>query len=131
MVKGDLKTLQKILLVLELITDWGRRYDLAALYREFSSTLLTELDYLQEGRNCERLLADLPPESSIKIPQVFWGHTRQRVLTLEYLKGFKITDVEHWQDIVQPQQVVTQLVESYISQILERGFFMRTRIGIF
>lgn len=122
-VKGDLKTLQKILLVLELITDWGRRYDLAALYREFSSTLLTELDYLQEGRNCERLSANLPPESPVKIPQVFWSHTRQRVLTLEYLKGFKITDVEQWQHLVQPKQVVEQLVESYISQILEEGFF--------
>ncbi len=122
-VKGDLKTLQNILILLGIITDWGRRYDLAALYREFSSTLLTELDYLQEGRNCERLFANSPPEAQVKIPQVFWDYTRQRVLTLEYLEGFKITDVEHWQDRVQPKQVVAQLVESYISQILEHGFF--------
>lgn len=122
-VKGDLKTLQNILLVLELITDWGRRYDLAALYREFSSALLTELDYLQEGRNCEKLSANLPAEAPVKTPKIYWNYTRQRVLTMEYLEGFKITDLEHWPGLVPPKQVVAQLVESYLSQILEHGFF--------
>jgi len=122
-IKSDLKTLQNILLLVEMVTNWGRRYDLPALYREFSVTLLSELDYIQEGNNCERFLANLTAESRVKIPRVYWSHTTQRVLTIEYIEGFKITNVEQWKNVVTTKQVVSQLVEIYITQILEQGFF--------
>ncbi|NLC07854.1 MAG: AarF/ABC1/UbiB kinase family protein, partial [Syntrophomonadaceae bacterium] len=122
-VESDLKTLQRIIILLELLTDWGRRFDISALYREFSNTLVSELDYIQEGKNCERFQNNFAAENRVKIPQVYWDYTTRRVLTLEYLQGYKITDVQQWETIIAPSSLVALLVETYIQQILEQGFF--------
>lgn len=122
-VESDLKTLQRIIILLELLTDWGRRFDISALYREFSNTLVSELDYIQEGKNCERFQNNFAAENRVIIPQVYWDYTTRRVLTLEYLQGYKITDVQQWETIIAPSSLVALLVETYIQQILEQGFF--------
>lgn len=122
-VESDLKTLQRIIILLELLTDWGRRFDISALYREFSNTLVSELDYIQEGKNCERFQNNFAAENRVKIPQVYWEYTTRRVLTLEYLQGYKITNVQQWESIIAPSSLVALLVETYIQQILEQGFF--------
>ena len=122
-VNSDLKTLQRIIVILEIFTDWGRRFDLTALYREFSSSLISELDYIQEGKNCERFATNFGDDERVKIPQVYWEYTTRRVLTLEYVEGYKIAEVELWKECTTPALIVPLLVEVYIRQILEQGFF--------
>ncbi|HKT56657.1 MAG TPA: AarF/ABC1/UbiB kinase family protein [Microbacterium sp.] len=74
--------------------DFARRLDLNGVIREFSQTLLAELDYLHEARNAERFAANFAHRPDAIVPRIFWDTTTARVLTLERLRGLKITDVD-------------------------------------
>ena len=65
----------------------------AALVDEFAQTLRAELDYLQEARHAEQFAANFAGDPRVHIPRVFWNATTTRVLTLERLRGIKISDV--------------------------------------
>ncbi len=68
-------------------------YDLPGLAEEFARTLRGELDYLAEGRNAERFAENFAADPGVRIPKVFWETTTTRVLTLERLDGYKVSDL--------------------------------------
>jgi ubiquinone biosynthesis protein len=71
----------------------ARQYDLRGIVEEFSRTLRAELDYLQEGRNAERVAADFADSPDVAIPRVFWKTSMSRVLTLERMHGIRVEDL--------------------------------------
>jgi ubiquinone biosynthesis protein len=68
-------------------------YDVVGIAEEFAQTLRAELDYLREGRNAEQFAANFEDDPDVQIPRVFWERTTFRVITLERLRGIKITDL--------------------------------------
>jgi ubiquinone biosynthesis protein len=70
------------------------RLDLVGLAREFARLLRAELDYRKEGKNAERFAANFADDADVQIPRVFWETTTSQVITLERIRGMKITDVE-------------------------------------
>jgi ubiquinone biosynthesis protein len=70
----------------------GTPYDLVGLTRAFSSTLRAELDYLREADNAERFATTFAHDPTVHIPAVFRYLTTSRVLTLERVRGTKVTD---------------------------------------
>jgi ubiquinone biosynthesis protein len=75
-------------------TELGHRYDLVALVDEFAYTVRNELNYLREGRNADIFRRNFKDDPRIHIPYVYWELSTRRVLTLERVKGVKITDLE-------------------------------------
>ena len=69
------------------------RYDVVGLADEFVQTLRAQLDYLQEARNAERFSANFAGEPWVQIPRVYPDLTTSRVITLERIRGMKITDL--------------------------------------
>ena len=69
------------------------RYDVVGLADEFVRSLRAQLDYLQEARNAERFAANFAGDPWVQIPRVFPDHTTSRVITLERIRGMKITDL--------------------------------------
>lgn len=61
---------------------------------EFGRNLFSEIDYLVEGRNADRLRRLMRDRTDVRIPRVIWKHSGRRVLTLEYIEGIKIDRVE-------------------------------------
>ena len=53
-----------------------------------------ELDYRSEGRNAERFRRHWAGDPHVQIPRVYWSYTRERVLTLEFLDGIQVADVD-------------------------------------
>jgi len=62
------------------------------LVQEFAQTLRAETDYIREGRNAERFIANFSGDDSVHFPCVFWEQTTGRVLTLQRITGIKIDD---------------------------------------
>ncbi len=71
----------------------ARYYDLLAIAQEFAQTLRAELDYVQEAHNVERFAANFAADLSVHIPCVYWETTTSRMLTLERIRGIKISDI--------------------------------------
>lgn len=57
-------------------------------------TLLKELDYLNEGRNAERFAYNFKAEKGVKVPQIYWQHSTSKVLTMEFIEGIRMGDME-------------------------------------
>ena len=60
----------------------------------------------------------------VAVPQVYWTYTRSRVLTLEYLEGVQLADidVEHW-TLDQRRRLAYLITETWMTMIFRHGFF--------
>ncbi len=102
-------------------------FDLAnwlELSDEFGHTLFSEIDYLKEGRNADRLRKLVRSRPEIRIPRVHWRYTGRHVLTLEYIPGTKISQVAQLKAKGFDLRIVgNMLVNCYLEQFVLTGFF--------
>jgi predicted unusual protein kinase regulating ubiquinone biosynthesis (AarF/ABC1/UbiB family) len=98
--------------------------DWEGMLREFQLTVFEEMDYAREGRNAERFRESFRSWRVIKVPKIHWTHTTSRVLTMDFIRGTKVTDLESLRARkISPVKVNRLLVRTYLKQLLEDGFF--------
>lgn len=90
-VQTDFTTLKVLATVVgTLFKNWEYTW----LFPELEESVLLELDFLQEATNGERVGRLLERDRRIHIPRVRWDLSSARVLTMEFIDGVKVTDVE-------------------------------------
>lgn len=120
----DLEILHDLARVVENRVEWARRYRLREMIEEFSLSLRNELDYEVEGRNGERVARQFENDSTIHIPKIYWDLTSKKVLTMEMIKGIKVTHIEELDEKGYDRELIAaRLADSMFTQILEYGFF--------
>ena len=98
--------------------------DWEGMLREFHVTVFEEMDYAREGRNADRFRQSFRSWRVIKVPHIHWSHTTSRVLTMDFIRGTKVTDLEGLRARkISPVKVNRLLVRTYLKQLLEDGFF--------
>ncbi len=123
-IRIDLNAIRQVIKLIKTFTDWERFIDLDAIYQEFEETLWGELDYLKEGHNAEVIAANSSDDKELLIPEIIWEYTRTRVLTMEYVRGIKITNYEEIEDAgIDRKRVAAHLLSIYIRQVLVDGFY--------
>jgi len=65
---------------------------------EFAKTIREEMDYNRERAMLEEIRANFADEDRIRIPTAFEAVSGPRVLTMEYIPGTKISDVDALDD---------------------------------
>lgn len=99
-------------------------HDLTLIIDEFGCKLFEEIDYLNEGRNAEKFAINFRNNPEVKVPKIYWRYSSRRVLTLEWIHGFKLTDVDNIRASgLDPNEIVKIGVTSGLQQLLEHGFF--------
>lgn len=120
-VETDLRAIRLIVWGLQKIFP-NIRFDM--LYEEFSKIVHHEMNYIIEGRQAEQFHKNFSEDDRIVVPLVVWKHTTQRVLTLQFVDGIKISRVDEiGRAGIDTKQVATLLAESYMKQILQHRFF--------
>jgi ubiquinone biosynthesis protein len=100
------------------------RYDVVGLADEFVHTLRAQLDYLQEARNAERFTANFADEHWVQIPRVYPDLTTSRVITLERIRGMKITDLTALEEAGLERNALAERTALIVAKmIFEDGFF--------
>ncbi|MDJ1175425.1 ABC1 kinase family protein [Roseofilum capinflatum] len=100
------------------------RSDLVAIADEFGARIYEEMDYTHEGRNAERFEQLYGYIPDIYVPQIYWQYTNRRVLTMEWITGTKLTDLEKIrQQGLDASYLIEVGVECSLRQLLEHGFF--------
>ncbi|HEX8722529.1 MAG TPA: AarF/ABC1/UbiB kinase family protein, partial [Pyrinomonadaceae bacterium] len=98
--------------------------DWEGMLREFRETIAEEMDYAREGRNADRFRANFRDWRPVRVPRIHWSHTTARVITMEFIRGTKVTDLEGLKARrISPVKVNRLLVRAYLKQLLEDGFF--------
>jgi len=99
-------------------------HDLTLIVDEFGTKLFEEIDYIHEGGNAEKFAHNFRHQTSVKVPLIYWSYTNTRVLTLEWINGFKLTDTKSIRKTgIDPEAVIQIGVTSGLQQLLEYGFF--------
>jgi predicted unusual protein kinase regulating ubiquinone biosynthesis (AarF/ABC1/UbiB family) len=99
-------------------------HDLTMIVDEFGTKLFEEIDYLNEGRNAEKFATNFRDDPTVKVPAIYWRYSSKRVLTLEWIHGFKLTDVDRIREAGLDQDDLVEIgVVSGLRQLLEFGFF--------
>lgn len=120
----DLATFSYLMEGLDKFTKVGRTMDIPKVVSEFIRTIGDELDFVREGDNAVRFKNHFSDDELVYVPDIYWDYTTDKVLTLEAIDGIKISDYAAIEAAGIDRKVVAQeIVESYLKQVLEDGFF--------
>lgn len=99
-------------------------HDLTLIVDEFGTKLFEEIDYINEGHNAEKFATNFRDEPLVKVPKIYWEYSNYKVLTLEWINGFKLTDTAKIQAAGLDTDTLIKIgVTSGLQQLLEHGFF--------
>lgn len=100
------------------------RSNLVAILDQFASRIFEEMDYTLEGKNAEKFAQYYGQQEGIYVPQIYWQFTAKRVLTMEWVEGVKLTELEKIKaQGLDSRQIIGLGVECSLRQLLDRGFF--------
>ena len=100
------------------------RSDLVALIDELGKRVFEEMDYCNEASNAEAFARLHRANPRIAVPAIYRHATSRRVLTMEWIDGVKLTNLEAVRGIgVDPDDMVAVGVNCSLQQLLEHGFF--------
>ncbi|MEX2282152.1 MAG: AarF/UbiB family protein [Gemmatimonadota bacterium] len=120
----DLEALDDIAEFLDKHTEAGRRYDFCGMLDQFRKSLLRELDYQQEAQHLAILAHNLREFEQIVVPRSIPDYTTSRVLTMDYVRGIKITEVSPLRRMEMDGAALgNSLFRAYMKQILVDGVF--------
>jgi len=95
-----------------------------AIVEEFARTVSKELDYRVEAGHMERFAKNFEADPAVRIPAVHREATTRRVLTMEFIPGIKVSEIEKLDQAGADKKVITQRgAELVLRQIFEHGFF--------
>lgn len=120
----DLSALHEAAGLLDAHTEFGRRFQLTGLIKEFRKALARELDYRQEADNLVRLGEMLSGWKRLVVPQPVDDFTTSRVLTMDYVRGRKVTTIGPLARLdMEGAALADELFAAYLHQVLVAGFF--------
>ena len=91
---------------------------------EFARSIRQELDYRLEARNAERFRHNFAGHPHVRVPRVYWSYTRARVLTLEYLVGIQVADLDFETTPLEHRRRLAEVItEAWMTMIFRHGFF--------
>ncbi|HON60100.1 MAG TPA: AarF/UbiB family protein [Smithella sp.] len=94
------------------------------IIEEFARTLERELDFTLEAANMERVAAQFVNDRTIYIPKVYSEYSGARVLTMEFIDGIKVSDLEKLREAGMDLKVITARGADFVmKQVFEFGFF--------
>jgi len=98
--------------------------DVRGVVDEFARQIRQELDYRLEARNAQTFHHNFAGDPHVHVPRVYWSYTRARVLTLEWLQGTQIADIETTTlSLEERREIAYLMAETWMTMIFRHGFF--------
>jgi predicted unusual protein kinase regulating ubiquinone biosynthesis (AarF/ABC1/UbiB family) len=120
----DIAVLARVVRRLSRYPSFTENADWEGMLREFRETISEEMDYAREGKNADRFRQNFREWRPVRVPRIYWTHTTARVITMDFIRGTKVTDIDGLKARrISPVKVNRLLVRAYLKQLLEDGFF--------
>ncbi|MGB5139865.1 MAG: AarF/ABC1/UbiB kinase family protein [Candidatus Zixiibacteriota bacterium] len=120
----DLSILQDLAGLLERYVPESRPFDPVAIVDEVWKSARQETDFSFEARNLEIFARNFAKDPLIVLPAVFRDMSTAKVLTLSYIDGIKISDIDKMAAAgIDPIEITKVGGELVATQIFEHGFF--------
>lgn len=98
--------------------------DIHMILDELWNVAKDEMDFLKEASHMEEFARRNRDIVYVGVPKLYHEYTNQHVLVMEYIDGYNIDDkdtlIAHGYDL---EEIGMKLVENYIKQIMDDGYF--------
>ena len=94
------------------------------LVDEFARSIRLELDYAHEARNAEAFHRNFAHTAGVVVPRVIRQYSTGRVLTLEFLRGTKVSELDL--ERMRPDErrdVAYRMADTWMTMVFRHGFF--------
>lgn len=123
-IETDMSILFSLVKLIEKRSINGRLFQPIEIIREFSRTIRKELDFVNEGHNIEKFRINFRESETVHIPKVHWELTTKKILTMEFIKGVKISKVIGSENSMFDKKIISSRgIDMILKQILVDGFF--------
>ena len=123
-IETDLNILFDLAGLIERRIPESELYNPTAIAQEFARTIRRELDFIREGRNIDRFLRNFEDDETVFIPKVYWDLTTEHVLTMEFIDGIKISELDKLEKAGLDRKIIAYNgAQVILKQVFEHGFF--------
>jgi predicted unusual protein kinase regulating ubiquinone biosynthesis (AarF/ABC1/UbiB family) len=97
----------------------NRDIDLQSIIDDFGELIYRELDYVAEASNAQRFNELYADVTDVFVPKIYSDYTTSRVLTMEWVDGYRITDKATMKRLgLDESKLIDSLVQCSLRQIL-------------
>jgi ubiquinone biosynthesis protein len=123
-IDSDMRILRDVAEMLERNVPESQQFEPKGLVEELARSTQKEINFLNEARNIEIFADNFKEEPGIKVPEVYRQFTTSKILTLEMIKGIKISRIEELKKAGYDTEKICQYGSRMIlKMIFEDGFF--------
>ena len=123
-VAQDLKVLKKILPLALQFVDPNLRYSAKAMLSQFIETIHEEMNYSIESENLKQIKKDMDSTDKVVVPSVFDDFSSKNILTMEYIPGIKVTNVQALDKKgIDREQLVIDVHKVFFTMLLKHSIF--------
>ncbi len=123
-VREDLAVLRDIATYIEENFEELEHIRPCALVEEFARTFAMEMDLRAEARNIDRFARNFADEPNVRLPKVYHEFCNSSLLTMEYLSGRKVTQVEDWSSFPrEPEEIANLGTKLLLKSVFEHRFY--------
>jgi ubiquinone biosynthesis protein len=120
----DVKILNRLAGTVDKHVSKSRTYNLPAMAKEFERSIFKELNYMEEVKNITKITNNFKEVDYIKIPEVYPELCTSKVINMELIDGYEVTDL-YGKEIegINNAEIAQYGCQSYLKQVLIDGFF--------
>jgi ubiquinone biosynthesis protein len=123
-IETDIRILRDLAALCERHLPESRYYGPVRIVDEFARTIRREMDFVREGRNIDRFRKYFAGDETVYIPKAFWDLTAPKVLTMEYIHGIKISELEQLQAAgIERKTIAINGANLILKEVFEFHFF--------
>jgi predicted unusual protein kinase regulating ubiquinone biosynthesis (AarF/ABC1/UbiB family) len=123
-IEQDIKVLKKVIPLAMRFVDPNLRFSAQSMLSQFIETIHEELDYTIESSNLKKIKQNLSRHHNVKIPQVYDEYSTKNILTMEYIPGIKITNIEDLDKKgLDRQKIVIDVHKVFFTMLLRDSIF--------
>jgi ubiquinone biosynthesis protein len=123
-IEADILIMKDFSQLLEKYYEAARSIGLVTIVNTFEKSIIGELSFSQELSNMERFRKNFRENQTMYVPETYKNLSNKNILCMEYIDGIKVSDKEKLlASGLDLKQIASLIVDLYIKQIIEHGFF--------
>lgn len=123
-IEQDVSIMFTLARLLELAVKESRRLHPTEVVGEFEKTILDEMDMMREAANATQLKRNFADSNLLYVPEIYWSHTNENVMTMERIYGTRISETDK---LIKAGIDLTDLsakgVTIFFTQVFKHNFF--------
>ncbi len=124
LVESDINALMSLAQLAERHLPGSEIYDPVGVVREFSRTIRREMDFSREGHTIEKFRDNFAGTPWMYFPKVYWEQSSRGILTMEYVSGVKVSDIESLEHNGADLKLIARRgADAFLDMVLNHGFF--------